>query len=173
MDYKEQLSRPLSKYFLTELVSCIFENPLDFEVVYQLIFDDDNKIAWRAAWACVKISERKPEWFDNNKFNEISTFAISTSPGGLQRSCLSILSHLPLPNPLSVEFINACFDWMISAKSPIAVQALSMKMLCRICKYEPDFKPELLATLENIDIESYSPGCKSTKNNVVKILKNN
>jgi len=173
MDYKEQLSRPLSKCFLDELVACVLENPLDFKIIYQLIFDADKKIAWRAAWACVKISERKPEWFDSNKFNEISTFAISTSHGGLQRSCLSILSHLPLPSPLSVEFINACFDWMISAKSPIAVQALSMRMLCRICKSEPDFKQEFLATLENIDIESYSPGFKSTKNNVVKILKNN
>jgi hypothetical protein len=46
-----------------------------------------------------------------------------------------------------------------------------MKMLLRICRNEPDFKPELMAYLENIDFENYSAGFKSTRNNVLKALK--
>jgi hypothetical protein len=59
---------------------------------------------------------------------------------------------------------------MVSPKSPIAVQALSMKMLYSICEKEPDLKPELIAYLENIDFECYSPGFNSTRRNIIKKL---
>lgn len=171
MDYREHLRQPLSKRFVDILALEIFANPTDFDVVYQLIFDDNEKVAWRAAWACQKISAKHPEWFNNIHFIELAKLTISTKQGGLQRGCLSVLNNIPLPNSIPVEFINACFDWMVSFKSPIAVQALSMKMLLRICQKEPDFKPELVAYLENIDFENYSAGFKSTRKHVLNTLK--
>lgn len=173
MDYRAQLSRPLSPFFLDELVYSVFNNPTEFGIIYQLIFDNDEKIAWRAAWACVKISEQRPEWFSTEHIQEIVTFTLSISHGGLHRGCMSILSNLPLPQPIPVDFINACFEWMISPKFPIAVQALSMKMLYRVCEIEPDFIPELMAYLENINTNDYSNGFNSTRNNVLNLLKTN
>lgn len=170
MDYRLHLYRPLSRLFIDSLVREIYENPSDFTLVYQLVFDTDEKVSWRAAWACQKISEKHPEWFTESQFQELVALAISTSHSGLQRGCLSILNNLPLPNSIPVEFINACFDWMVSAKSAIAVQALSMKMLLKICLVEPAFKAELQAYLENIDSECYSAGFKSTRRNVLKAL---
>jgi hypothetical protein len=172
MEYREHLSRPLSKYFLEGIVRTVFENPSDFHLLFQLIFDEDEKVAWRAAWACTKMSEREPEWFSQEQIRELMSFTLTTTHGGLLRGCMSILQNLPLPNSIPVEFINACFDWMISPKSPIAVQSLSMKMLLRICKIEPDFKPELAAYLENIDSDAYSAGFNSTRKHVLNSLKN-
>jgi len=60
---------------------------------------------------------------------------------------------------------------MISPKFPIAVQALSMKMLYRICQIEPDFKPEIIAILEDINYQDYSSGFNSTRNSILKVLK--
>ena len=171
-DYREHHFRPLSRHFVDQLVQVIFVNPSDMDIVYQLIFDPEEKIAWRAAWACQKISEKYPEWFNDNQFNEIVSLAISTSHGGLQRGCLSILLNLPIPVSIPVEFINACFEFMVSAKSPISVQALSMKMLYRICRIEPDFKPELRAYLENVDSSLYSAGFNSTRRKVLNLLSN-
>ncbi|NDP21658.1 MAG: hypothetical protein GZ091_11350 [Paludibacter sp.] len=172
MNYREHLLRPLSKHFVDQLVENIFANPSDFEVIYNLIFDTDIKVAWRAAWACQKISEKMPEWFTERQFIELANLAIFASHGGLQRGCISILFNLKIPNPISVELINACFEWMISPRFPIAVQAYSMKMLYRICQMEPDFKPELKAHLENVVQEDYSPGFNSTRNNILKLLNN-
>ena len=172
MDYREHLLRPLSRHFVDYLAQEIFVVPTDFEIVYRLIFDSDEKVAWRAAWACQKISAKHPEWFNDIHFIELAKLTISTKQGGLQRGCLSVLNNIQLPDSIPVEFINACFDWMVSFKSPIAVQALSMKMLLRICQKEPDFKPELVAYLENIDFENYSAGFKSTRKNVLNVLIN-
>ena len=170
MDYREYLIRPLSRHFVDNLVQEIFVNPADAVIIYHLIFDPDVNVSWRAAWSCQKISEKYPQWFTAAQFTELATLAISTTHGGLQRGCLSILNNLPIPEPISVEFVNACFDWMVSPKSPIAVQALSMKMLYRICLIEPDFKPELLAYLENVDSGAYSAGFNSTRRNVLNLL---
>jgi hypothetical protein len=172
MDYKEYLSGPLSKHFVDYLTQQIFSKPHDFDQIYHLIFVPEEKVAWRAAWACQKISETKPEWFTDNQFHELASLAISTSHSGLQRGCLSILLNQSLPDSVSVEFINACFEQMVSMKSAVSVQALSMKMLFRICQKEPDFKQELIATLENIDLDNYSSGFKCSRNNIFKHLNN-
>lgn len=170
MDYREHLSRPLSKRYVDNLVLEIFANPRDFDLVYQLIFDPDEKVRWRAAWACQKISEKYPQWFNDQHFFELANLALSTSHGGLHRGCLSIIKSISLPENIPVEFINACFDWMISPKYPIAVQAFSMRILYLICLREPDFRHELIACLENVDLECYSPGFKSTRKNILKSL---
>ena len=172
MDYRTHLVRPLSKRFVDHLVVEIFSNPADFEIVYQFIFDKEPNLAWRAAWACQKISEKHPEWFTTKHFTELATLAISTNQGGLQRGCLSILNNLPIPEPIPVDLLNACFEWMVSPKSPISVQALSMKLIYQICLIEPDIKPEFIAYLENINFEDYTPGFKSTRNNILKALNN-
>jgi len=172
MDYRTHLLRPLSRHFVDLLVAEIFVNPADAVLIYQLIFDSDDRVAWRAAWACQKISDKHPEWFNDRQFLEIALLTLSSTHGGLQRGCLATLNNLPLPDPIPVEFINACFEWMISPKSPIAVQALSMKMLYRICVIEPAFRTELIAYLENIDPNDYSPGFNSTRRNVLKALVN-
>lgn len=170
MDYREHLSRPLSKHYADNLVLEIFANPSDFDVVYQLIFDTDEKVRWRAAWACQKISEKYPQWFNDQNFLELTNLALTTSHGGLHRGCLSIIKNISLPQNIPVEFINACFEWMISPKYPIAVQALSMKIVYSICLRESDFIPEFIAYLESVDVECYSPGFKSTRKNILKLL---
>ena len=170
MDYREHLSRPLSKRYVDNLVLEVFSNPRDFDTVYQLIFDPDEKVRWRAAWACQKISEKHPQWFNDQYFFELANLALSTSHGGLHRGCLSIIKNISLPENIPVEFINACFDWMISPKYPIAVQALSMRILYSVCKRESDFIPEFIAYLESVDVECYSPGFKSTRKNILKLL---
>jgi hypothetical protein len=172
MNYREQLEKPLSKRYVDHLVVNINDNPSDFSVIYKLIFDSEIKVAWRAAWACQKISEKHPDWFSERQFNELSNLAISTKHGGLQRGCISILYNLGLPNPIPVELINACFEWMVSPRFPIAVQAYSMKMLYRICQKEPDFKPEMKAYLENVTPEDYSAGFNSSRKNILKLLNN-
>lgn len=171
MDYRNQLLRPLSKRYVDQLVFEVFANPVDFNLVFQLIFDSDERVAWRAAWACQKMSEKYPEWFTVEQFYELSSLSISTTHSGVRRGCLGILNQLALPESLPVALINACFDWMASQKSAIAVQALSMKMLGRICENEPAFIPELVACLSAIDYDNYSPGFKTTRKKILKRLK--
>ena len=172
MDYRAHLLLSLSKRYIDQLALEVFIHPETFASIYELIFDTDTTVAWRAAWACQKISEKHPELFTDKHFNELAAFTIASSHNGIKRGCLGILNNLPLPQPIQVELINACFDWMTSTKSAIAVQALSLKLLYKFCLTEPDLIPELVAYLENFDNEGLSPGMLSTRRNIIKLLKN-
>ena len=171
-DYRQHLIRPLSLHYIDHLVKEVISSPADFETVYRLIFDSEEKVAWRAAWACQKISEKHPEWFIEKQFIEMANLIVSNSHGGLQRGCLSVLNNLPVPESLPVGFINACFERIYHPSTPISVQCLSMKILYRICLIKPGFIPELKAYLENIDPGAYTAGFRSTRTHILKALKN-
>ncbi|MFZ4456956.1 MAG: hypothetical protein ACOYOT_12120 [Bacteroidales bacterium] len=170
IDYSAYLFQPLDRHFIDFVVAEVLANPVDFEKIYRLVIDKEKTVAWRAAWACHKISEKHPEWFTEKQFLELTELAIATSEQGLRRGCLSTLCNLKLPEPIPVELINACFDWMVSPHEAIAVQAKSMRMLQKICRVIPEFKSELKICLETVDFDCYSAGFKSTRKNVLKEL---
>ena len=163
MNYKEILSKPVSQINYKVLFAEVSESYEDFCIVFELMFDADEKTAWHAAWICEKVSERSPHFFTEKSVERMVELAVSTAFTGLQRLLLSTILNLGLPDEIPVEFINISFERMISPKSPVAVQALSMKILYEFTKREPDFKAELKAYLESIDIENYTVGYRSAK----------
>ncbi len=170
MDYRNLLKNNLSRKLIDNVAANIYDNIDDFQTVFDLIFDEDKQIAWRAAWACEKIIQKFPEFIDLSKTEQITQLALTTKHNGLHRLSLSILCSLPVPNPINVDLLNSCFEWMTSEHQPIAVQALSLKLLVRFCKIEPDLKPELIAILENFEADYYTPGMIASRRNALKYL---
>jgi len=169
-NFKEILSKPVSQINYKVLFAEVSESYEDFCVVFELMFDADEKTAWHAAWICEKVSERSPHFFTKKSVERVVELAVSTTFTGLQRLLLSIVLNLGLPDEVSVEFINISFERMISQKSPVAVQVLSMKILYEFTKREPDFKTELKTYLESIDIENYTAGYRAARKNILKKL---
>jgi hypothetical protein len=173
MDYRKELSRTLNLNLLEPIVQSGLYNVAEFEKIFTLLYDDSSEIAWRAAWACEKISLSKPDYFQDNHINVLIKIAVSTQNYGLLRTCLVLLKNLSAPKSIDIELMNACYDWLSSELSPIAVKALAMKILYKFCLIEPDLKPEFIATLEHLDNLMLSAAVQATKKNVIKLLKNN
>lgn len=169
MNYRESLKQTINLKTISTLVESILENPSDFEVLFELISDNDEKISWKAAWVCDKIAELRPKFYSQWHIDKIMDGVMTNSQEGFRRSCLSILYHLPL-QPINVELLNSCFEWMISTQSSIAVKALSIKIIHRYCSAEPDLKAELKAYLENYDSEGVSAGIMAIKRKVLRTL---
>jgi len=166
---KEELSGTLCKHFAEEFAIRIMAEPENFPELYALVFDDNPKTAWRAAWVCEKISCRIPFWF-MDKRSELMRQIMQSTNHGSKRSLLSILLVLPVKEPISVEFLNFCLDRMLSPQEPIAIQALCMKMGLKLCKKEPELLPEYKYLLENAEPEFYSKGVQSVIRNILKRL---
>lgn len=160
----------------------ILQNSANFEEVYSLIFDKSFKQAWRAAWVLEKVCEKNSSFFTESHTLQLMAFSVKisnskttsgTANNSLKRTLLAILKNLPIPENISVEFINICFERMASMKEPIAVQVLSMKMLVRISGKKSDFIPEIIATLDNIDLTSVSAGFIAARKQTMKALSQN
>ena len=170
MDYYKELNRTLNLDLLQPIIQSGLRNAVEFEKLFSLISIDNSKVAWRAAWVCEKISNINPDFYKLGHLELIIKIAISTDNNGLLRTCLSILNNLSEPKRIDVNLLNACYSWLSSQNTPIAVKSLSLKLLCRFSLIEPDLKLELIAYLEHMDSMSLSQGVQATKRNVLKNL---
>lgn len=170
MDLHSLLSASLTLKKLNIIADTIISDKEKFNELFEMIFDTNVKIAWHAAWAVEKISEKDCSFFSEEQIERLILLSIQATNNSLKRSVLSVIINLPLPENLSVEFINVCFERMISMKEPVAVQALSMRLLQRIAEKEPEFIPEILVTLENVDLTAVSAGYLAIRKNVMKVL---
>lgn len=168
-DYREFLSRPIARLFLHKLVESISIYPEDFDIVYKMINDADQKISWRASWACQKIFDKYPDFLEG-KQEELIEVVMNISHSGTRRILLSILLEMPTPQPLRVDFLDFCFNHMLDMNQAIAIQALCIKMAYKLCLLEPELLPELKLYLESAELEYYSIGVKTIIRNVLKRL---
>lgn len=164
------LSENMGKKEVNLLLGILLSDVEQLESVFNMIFEPDERIAWHAAWVIEKVSERDASLISEDKNLHLINFILKNKHQGLQRLCLSILFNLPVYLPVSVNFINLCFDQMLSTRQSVGVQVLSMKMLIKICKIEKDFVPELIALLENAEDSMYSAGFVAAKRNALKSL---
>jgi len=170
MDYRAELKNPASIGYIDIIVAEAMKDADSFSTIFELSFDADKSIAWKAAWVCNKICRINPEVITPERRNRITNEVIHTKHNGVLRSMLSILVDGGLPAQIPVEFINLCFERMVSPKGDVSHQVLSMKLLYQICLAEPAFAPELTAYLENISPADYTPGFNTTRKKILKLL---
>jgi len=168
MNIEELLSSHLSRSFVDHLVESIIEQPPLFDQLYPLVFSDNTKAAWRAAWVLAHLQIKIPTLFDD-KIPEIIRFIPLAKHDGIKRSLIYIVSNANI-NDYPVDFINLCFDWMLSPKQAPAIQVYCMRTLYRVCKIYPDFRPELQACLDNVEQADYSNGFNAARRNMLKQL---
>ena len=172
MDFRYQLKNPASLGYIENIAQLVIDNPEEFEEFFELIFDRDTDIAWRAGWVCDKISRKQPQLFTPTHIQKIADALLIVKHHGIRREYLCMLNNLGLPEDFSVELINQFFEWMILPKADVSAQVLSMKLLYKICEKQPDFKHELMAYLENISSSDYTPGFNCTRIKIIKLLNN-
>jgi len=170
MNFREVLKNPSSIGQIDSIADVAGLSQRNFQSLFELAFDSDKSIAWRAGWACDKVCRKNPELLKVDQIERILNFVITETHKGVLRSLLSILNEHKLPENLPVEFINICFERMVSPKADVSHQVLSMKILYKLCQFEPAFREEFRAYLENISPQDYTPGFNSTRKKILKAL---
>jgi len=161
MDFLKIFSKPITKEVIVQIISEIRMQPVEFQKVFDLIFNENNNIAWRAAWVVDNFSRKNNDCICDKMKVKLMDFSQTVTKDGHLRLCLSILLNAGLPANVSGEFINFCFGNILNKKTAVAVKALSVKILSKICETEPDLRNELKVVLQNIDIQNYTAGMKS------------
>lgn len=168
-DFPKALTERFGKDFVNKIVESIRQYPEDFGVIYSLIAWDEEKIAWRAAWVCERLSEQYPEWFMPH-YGEITDRLIASAYPGLRRCLLYILYTLPVPGDFPLGLYDYCIRRMLAPDEAIANQALCIKLAHKLGTAEPELLNELKVYLENAEPEYYSAGVKSVIKNTLKQL---
>ncbi len=169
-DFRKILESKLGRKYIDDIVEEIKASPSRFAELYALTKEEDEKIAWRATWACEKLSIKCPALF-NNIHAELISRAMQCNHGGQKRLLLNTILHLPVVEPINIEFLDFCMQAMLAPSETAAGQAVCMKLTYSICLKEPELMGELQAYLENMEPEYYPVAVQCTRNNILKKMR--
>ena len=159
--------RPCKTQITTLAAKAIAERMM-LDAWLSLMYNGENSLRWRAAWAIEKVAEQCPSLIiferDNIKFLVMQ----NDIPGGLRRLLLGVLCHLPDEENFDVAFFNFLLDTMLDLQSPSGVQALAMKLACRVSQANQDLHKEFLCIVRNMELDYYSAGVRAVVKNCLK-----
>jgi len=126
----------------------------------------EHKQSWRATWLMDKVYDEAPQLI-----RPYLPLMIQLIPNleseSKQRQFLKLISNEPLPKNISGEFINCCFDFLISRSTAVAIKVYAMQILFNFSQIEPDIKNELAIIIE----EQMNEGTAGFKSRGKRILK--
>ena len=108
-DFKKALEGTLGRKHIDNIVDQVASSPDRFDALYTLTQHEETRIAWRATWACEKLSLLLPSLL-MDKREELMLRAMQCPHDGTRRLLLNILHHLPVPKPVNAAFFDFCLQ---------------------------------------------------------------
>ena len=131
------------------------------------IFDSDYRVARSALWGLTKATNE--ELSDLQVIlNELIDKAMQTENSSVRRLTLNIIERLTLEeDDMRTDFLDFCFEHMVSIEEYPGIQTLCMKLAYRMCTFYPELMDELKRTLEAMEIEYYKPAVKCLRKRIL------
>ena len=147
------------------------ENNCLKEELYQLTFDENERVAFNALWALSHFDEANNEWLYAKHDDLIDRILLEKSMTKL-RLMLSFLIRQPFEEAtLRSDFIDYCIAKITACSYPYAIRAYCMKLAYEQMKYYPELLEELRMALDMLEQEVLSPGLQSAKRQIIKKIK--
>ena len=147
------------------------ENNCLKEELYQLTFDENERVTYNALWTLSHFDEANNEWLYAKHDDLIDRILLEKSMTKL-RLMLSLLIRQPFEEAtLRSDFIDYCIAKITACSYPYAIRAYCMKLAYEQMKYYPELLTELKAALDMLEQEALSPGLASAKRQVMKKIK--
>lgn len=172
MRFREKLSGRLQMDDLHEM--CFLtqgsENNDRKESLYQLIFDKDARVSYNALWVFTHFDQINNKWL-YNKHDDLIDVVMEEVHEGKKRLMLTLLLRQPFDKDcIRTDFLDFCFNRIMSASEAYAIRALCMKLAYKQCRYYPELLEELRICLDRIGEEPLSSGLKTARKNVMKAI---
>ena len=144
------------------------ENNCLKEELYQLTFDENNRVSFNALWALSHFDEANNLWLFQ-KHDELIDRVLVEKNETKRRLMLNLLLRQPFEEEsLRSDFIDFCIAKITACSQPYAIRSYCMKLAYEQMKYYPELLTELKAALDMLEQEALSPGLLSAKRQIMK-----
>ena len=139
--------------------------------LYQLTFDEDERVATNALWVFTHFDLQNNEWL-YSKHDDLIDRVLVEKNETKRRLILSLLLRQPFEEKsLRSDFIDFCITKITACSQPYAIRCYCMKLAYEQIKYYPELLTELKAAIDMLEQEPLSPGLISAKKQVMKKIK--
>lgn len=141
------------------------------EVLYELSFDEDERVAANALWVLCNFDADSNEWL-YAKLDDLIDRVLHENDVRKIRLLLNLLLLQPYEKEnLRSDFIDFCVGGISACSMPYAIRALCMKLAYEQMKFYPELLAELKMVLNMLEQEPLSPGVASAKRQILKKMK--
>ena len=131
------------------------------------VFDSDYCVARNALWGLTKATDKELSELQTI-LNELINQAMQTDNSSVRRLTLNIIERLKMnEEDLRTDFLDFCFEHMVSIEEFPGIQTLCMKLAYRMCTFYPELMDELKRTLEAMEIDYYKPAVKCLRKRIL------
>ena len=167
MDLRERLSQTFSEGGAQEIYQAVKAEGDFLGFARQYAFDTDDRVARSALWGLTKACDAELSSLQV-LLNELIDQAMNSDNSSVRRLTLNIIERLKIGKEnLRTEFLDFCFEHMISFDELPGIQSLCMKLAFRMCELYSDLRNELIRTLEAMDISYYTPAVKGVRSKIL------
>lgn len=139
--------------------------------LYQLTFDEDERISTNALWVFTHFDMQNNEWL-YAKHDDLIDRVLVEKNETKRRLMLQLLLRQPFEEEsLRSDFIDFCIAKITACSQPYAIRCYCMKLAYEQMKYYPELLEELRMALDMLEQEVLSPGLQSTKRQIMKKIK--
>ena len=174
----ERLSLAFSEGGAQEIYQEIKSNGDFLGFAQRYAFDSDYRVARSALWGLTKATDEELSELQVT-LNELIDQAMQTANSSVRRLTLNIIERLWVgerssgirltleEDDLRTDFLDFCFEHMVSIEEFPGIQTLCMKLAYRMCSFYPELMDELKRTLEAMEIEYYKPAVKCLRKRIL------
>ena len=147
------------------------ENNCLKEELYQLTFDENDRVSFNALWALSHFDEANTPWLFQKHDDLIDRVLVEKNETKC-RLMLQLLLRQPFEEEsLRSDFIDFCIAKITACSQPYAIRCNCMKLSYEQMKYYPELLEELRMALDMLEQEVLSPGLLSAKRQIMKKIK--
>ena len=168
---RKKLNKKLCMDDIYEICILCHGNSRKKAELYQLIFDEDERVATNALWVFTHFDMQNNEWL-YAKHDDLIDRVLVEKNMTKRRLMLSLLLRQPFKEEsLRSDFIDFCIAKITACSQPYAIRCYCMKLAYEQMKYYPELLTELKAAIDMLEQEPLSPGLTSAKKQVMKKIK--
>ena len=163
----ERLNQTFSEGGAQEIYQEIKSNGDFLGFAQRYAFDSDYRVARSALWGLTKAKDNELSELQAI-LNELIDQAIQSENSSVRRLTLNIIERLKMDeDDLRTDFLDFCFEHMVSIEEFSGIQTLCMKLAFHMCTFYPELMDELKRTLEAMEIEYYKPAIKCLRKRIL------
>lgn len=143
----ENIENCQSKQSVVQLAQLLANNSAMIESIFELMENDTNKKAWKAAWVLEHIYMENPVAITKHADTMIHIF-MTSSCNGSKRILGKLLSLSDITGKVDGHFVNTCFELLKNDTVDVAVKVHAMQLIYNIGQRYPELGVELKMMLE-------------------------
>lgn len=148
MNVQEQLLITHSKENSQKIADYIGNDQKRYTALWELVKNGEPPIPQRASWVLDHIPMSYTPAIDRYLPEMIATLEKPVHDA-VKRNIVKILAQAAIPEDYSASLFDRCIDWLIDAKTAIAIKAHCMDIAAKIAMPYPELREELKVVIKD------------------------